>query len=109
MEISLILGISLLSLLFAFYLALSVLKNDPGTPAMQEIANAIKEGAEAFLRRQYKTIIIPWRNIKINVKTYVNFDSGRSRNRQDIYSKSYNEIDARWRSRPCIKPYSSRN
>lgn len=58
MEISLILGISILSLLFAVYLAWSVMKNDPGTPAMQEIANAIKEGAEAFLRRQYKTITL---------------------------------------------------
>lgn len=58
MEITLILGISILSLLFAIYLATSVLKNDQGTNAMQEIASAIKEGAEAFLRRQYKTISI---------------------------------------------------
>src|SRR6185437_7955409 len=27
-----------------------------GTPEMQEISNAIREGAEAFLRRQYRTI-----------------------------------------------------
>jgi K(+)-stimulated pyrophosphate-energized sodium pump len=43
-------------LLFAVYLAKWVLKNDDGTPAMKEIADAIREGAEAFLARQYKTI-----------------------------------------------------
>jgi len=35
-----------------------VLGKETGTKAMQEIANAIKEGAEAFLRRQFKTIIM---------------------------------------------------
>src|SRR5947208_15953489 len=57
MELTLILGISVLALLFAaFYLIPNVLKRDTGTPAMQEISNAIKQGAEAFLRRQNKTI-----------------------------------------------------
>jgi K(+)-stimulated pyrophosphate-energized sodium pump len=44
-------------LLFAVYLARWVLSNDSGTPPMQTISNAIKEGAEAFLARQNKTII----------------------------------------------------
>ncbi|MFH1282228.1 MAG: sodium-translocating pyrophosphatase [bacterium] len=52
----LIIGISLFSLLFAGYLAYYVLKQDTGTPEMQEISNAIKEGAEAFLKRQYRTV-----------------------------------------------------
>ncbi|MFH1259104.1 MAG: sodium-translocating pyrophosphatase [Elusimicrobiota bacterium] len=47
---------SIFSLLFAWYLARYVLKQDLGSTAMQKIAEAIKEGAEAFLRRQYKTI-----------------------------------------------------
>ena len=45
------------SLLFAVYLARWVLRKDTGTQAMQEISNAIKEGAEAFLARQNKTIV----------------------------------------------------
>jgi K(+)-stimulated pyrophosphate-energized sodium pump len=54
----LVLGISVISLAFAGYLAKFVLGHDMGTAAMQEISNAIKEGAEAFLKRQYSTIIM---------------------------------------------------
>jgi K(+)-stimulated pyrophosphate-energized sodium pump len=52
-----VLLISLSSLLFAGYLARYVLSCDSGTSAMQAISNAIKEGAEAFLARQNKTIL----------------------------------------------------
>ncbi len=57
MELQLILGISVIGLLFAYYLTRNVLKRDTGTSKMQEISNAIKEGAEAFLRRQNRTIV----------------------------------------------------
>src|SRR5438874_3574231 len=50
------LGISVLGLVFAFLLARFVLQEGTGTDAMRAISDAIKEGAEAFLRRQYKTI-----------------------------------------------------
>ena len=56
MELIIVLIISVLSLGFAVWLTTNVLKNDTGTAQMQVISNAIKEGAEAFLRRQYKTI-----------------------------------------------------
>ncbi len=57
MELQLIFAISIIGLLFAVYLIRNVLKRDTGSERMQEISNAIKEGAEAFLRRQNKTIL----------------------------------------------------
>src|SRR5262245_64681256 len=54
----LVLLISVLSLGFAWYLARWVLAHDEGTADMQTIASAIKEGAEAFLRRQNRTIFV---------------------------------------------------
>ncbi|MFN2384100.1 MAG: sodium-translocating pyrophosphatase [Gemmatimonadota bacterium] len=56
MELTLVLGISIVGLLFAVYLVWDVMKRDAGTSAMQEISDAIKSGAEAFLRRMNRTI-----------------------------------------------------
>ncbi len=56
--ILLVIAISCFSLLFAVYLARYVLQHEMGTDKMQEISNAIKEGAEAFLSRQNRTIIL---------------------------------------------------
>jgi len=52
------LGMSVFGLLFAFFLAKWVLAKDTGSPEMRKISDAIKEGAEAFLRRQNSTIIM---------------------------------------------------
>jgi len=51
-----IFGVAAVGLSAAFLLSQYVLKQDTGTPDMQKISNAIKEGAEAFLRRMNKTI-----------------------------------------------------
>ncbi len=53
-----ILGLSLVALLFAAYLVRQVLSSDQGTPRMQEIAKAIQEGASAYLGRQFRTLIV---------------------------------------------------
>ncbi len=52
-----VLGISILSLVVAAALSRYVVSQDTGTPQMQRISNAIRQGAEAFLRRQNKTIL----------------------------------------------------
>src|ERR1700685_799791 len=52
--IALVAGV--LGLVFALFLARSVLAYDTGTPEMRLISNAIREGAEAFMSRQYTTI-----------------------------------------------------
>jgi K(+)-stimulated pyrophosphate-energized sodium pump len=49
---------SLLALGFAAYLAFFVMRQDEGTPRMKEIAQAVKEGAAAYLKRQYTTVSI---------------------------------------------------
>src|SRR4030043_1002650 len=54
--IEIVFGISFLALVVAVYFAWYVLKQDKGSPKMQEITNHIREGAEAFIKRQYKTI-----------------------------------------------------
>ncbi len=48
--------VSVGALIFAGYLAKNVLRAGTGTSEMQQIAAAIREGAEAFLKRQYRTI-----------------------------------------------------
>ena len=45
------------ALAFAGYLMYSVLAENPGNQKMQDISQAIFEGAMAFLNRQYKTLI----------------------------------------------------
>lgn len=56
-ELILIFAVSIFAILFAVYLIKNVMKRSTGTEKMQEIWKAIKEGAEAFLRRQNRTII----------------------------------------------------
>lgn len=46
------------ALLFALYKAVYVKKSSPGTEHMQEIADAIAEGASAFLQSEYKILAI---------------------------------------------------
>src|SRR5881628_1501768 len=53
-----IVGVSLFSLLVAGLLVRWITKRDSGSPRMQEIADAIRQGAEAYLGRQYRTISI---------------------------------------------------
>ncbi|MEO0072717.1 MAG: sodium-translocating pyrophosphatase [candidate division WOR-3 bacterium] len=47
---------SLIALLFALYLALRILKKSEGTPEMINVAQAVREGAVAYLKQQYKGV-----------------------------------------------------
>jgi K(+)-stimulated pyrophosphate-energized sodium pump len=49
---------SILALLFAAYLAISILKKDEGNDKMKEIAQAVRVGARAYLKRQYLGVSI---------------------------------------------------
>jgi K(+)-stimulated pyrophosphate-energized sodium pump len=49
-------AVALVALGLAALLARAVIAADSGTAEMQAISNAIREGAEAFLKRQYQTI-----------------------------------------------------
>src|SRR5215813_4000377 len=50
------LAVGVLGLIAALVFARSVLGSDSGTTDMQRISDAIRQGAEAFMRRQYSTI-----------------------------------------------------
>src|SRR5271168_3013983 len=47
-----------LAIVYAIWATRSVLAADPGNEKMQEIAAAIREGAQAYLKRQYSTIAV---------------------------------------------------
>jgi K(+)-stimulated pyrophosphate-energized sodium pump len=49
-------GVGALALIVALLFARAVIGSDKGTPEMQSIASAIREGAEAFMSQQYRTI-----------------------------------------------------
>lgn len=53
-----IVGVSVFALLFGIGLSRWVLAKSRGNAEMQKISDAIQEGAEAFLARQYKTITV---------------------------------------------------
>lgn len=53
-----VIACGLLSIVFAIWATQSVLAADQGNERMQEIAGAIREGAQAYLNRQYTTIAI---------------------------------------------------
>ena len=68
-----VLGSALIALAYGWYLVRSVLKQDPGTPQMQQIAKAIEEGAMAYLGRQVKTMI--WFVILITAGLFLMYHS----------------------------------
>ena len=56
MLMGLIILCGLLSIVYGVYTVNSVMSADPGSQRMQEISGAVREGAQAYLKRQYATI-----------------------------------------------------
>ena len=54
----LIVGCGVLAIVYGIWATGSVLQADPGSKKMQEISAAVREGAQAYLKRQYTTIAI---------------------------------------------------
>ncbi len=52
-----VLAVAVLGLLYAILLRSQILKEDKGTERMQEVWSAIREGADAYLRRQLRSIL----------------------------------------------------
>ena len=48
---------AILGLAYAVFLRGQIMKEDKGTPRMQEVWGAIRDGADAYLRRQLRTIL----------------------------------------------------
>jgi hypothetical protein len=45
------------ALVYAWFLAREVLREDPGTPKMQEVSDSIREGSVAYLNKQMEVVI----------------------------------------------------
>ena len=54
----LIVACGVLAIVYGIWATLSVLGADQGSARMQEISAAVREGAQAYLKRQYTTIAI---------------------------------------------------
>jgi K(+)-stimulated pyrophosphate-energized sodium pump len=52
-----VLGVAILGLGYAVFLRAQILREDKGTQKMQEVWGAIKDGADAYLRRQLSSIL----------------------------------------------------
>jgi len=52
-----VLGVAFAGLIYALILRHQIMKKDKGNAAMQEVWNAIRQGADAYLGRQLKTIL----------------------------------------------------
>ncbi|MGA7194980.1 MAG: sodium-translocating pyrophosphatase, partial [Anaerolineales bacterium] len=49
-------GIAIVGLLYALFLRSQIMREDKGSEKMQEVWNAIKSGADAYLRKQFNSI-----------------------------------------------------
>ena len=65
-----------IGLLVAYLLTRSIFRKDTGTPEMEAIGDAIREGATAYLARQYKTIAVISVILGIVIAIGINWEVG---------------------------------
>lgn len=56
--IFMVMGAAVLALCFAYYFFRQMMKQSEGTPRMKEIALYVRQGAMAYLKQQYKVVIL---------------------------------------------------
>jgi K(+)-stimulated pyrophosphate-energized sodium pump len=65
---------ALLALLFAFFFYKQMMRADEGTDTMREIAQHVREGAMAYLHRQYKVVVLVFAVLMIILGVCAFFD-----------------------------------
>ena len=70
--------VGVIGLMFAFFLAMKISKNDPGNERMQEIAAAIHGGAKAFLFAEYRILVFFILFLFIAIGCFINWSMAGS-------------------------------
>ncbi len=84
-------GIAIIGLLYALVLRSQILREDKGTEKMQEVWGAIKDGADAYLKKQLRSILplIIILTFALFLSVYIVAAVGGSlAGLQDIYARS---------------------
>ena len=94
------------ALLFALILAFGVKRQDAGNGRMREIAGAIKEGAQAFLKAEYRMLVVFVAVLFLLIGVGIGTGSLRPASWWGRYFPPWRDISAcRWPRTPtCVPP-----
>ncbi|MGL4453417.1 MAG: sodium-translocating pyrophosphatase [Sarcina sp.] len=77
-ELIVVIGIALVTLLIAFFVAKEISKKEVGNEKMQEISDSIAKGAMAFLKREYKYLSIFVALVAVIICIFLNVQTASS-------------------------------